>query len=164
MQAADQSPLCWNRAVTAPRLDGIFGVKLPVRDLAVSRAWYERLFDLRLRAEFPDHDGVVRGVAYEIAGVSDVGLALRERPDIAGLSGFDPVIFAVADNAAVDAWSRQLTELAIPHDVFPGTLGMVVAFHDPDGLKIRLYSQERHGLDMSGKAGYGRLVTQPPAD
>ena len=159
-----QSSVCWNRAVTAARLNGIFGVKLPVRDLAVSRAWYERLFDLRLRAEFPDDDGVVRGVAYEIPGVPGVGLALRERPDIAGLSGFDPVIFAVADNAAVDAWSRRLTELAIPHDVVPGTLGMVVVFHDPDGLKIRLYSRERHGLDMSGKAGYGRLVTQPPAD
>ncbi len=64
--------------MTAARLDGIFGVKLPVRDLAVSRAWYERLFDLRLRAEFPDDDGVVRELAYEIPGVPGVDLALRE--------------------------------------------------------------------------------------
>ena len=33
--------------MTAARLDGIFAVKLPMRDLAVSRAGYERLFDLR---------------------------------------------------------------------------------------------------------------------
>lgn len=30
------------------RLVGSFGVKLPVRDLVTSRAWYERVFDLRL--------------------------------------------------------------------------------------------------------------------
>ena len=56
------------------------------------------------------------------------------------------------------------TIAGIPHDVVPDTLGMVVVFHDPDGLEIHLYSQERHGLDMSGKAGYGRPVTQPPAN
>lgn len=39
------------------RLAGIFGVKLPVSDLATARAWYERLFDLRLIFEFPDEDG-----------------------------------------------------------------------------------------------------------
>jgi len=47
-----------------PALAGIFAVKLPVRDLAAARAWYERVFDLRPIFEFPDDDGVVRGVAY----------------------------------------------------------------------------------------------------
>ena len=32
----------------APRLAGIFGVKFPVRDLATSRAWYEKVFGLTL--------------------------------------------------------------------------------------------------------------------
>lgn len=124
--------------MTAARLAGIFAVKLPVRDLVASRVWYERLFDLVPRFEFPDDDGVVRGVAYETPGIPDVGLALRERPDIAGLSGFDPLIFAVSDDAAVDAWRNRLTELGVPHNVVPGTLGQVVVFHDPDGLEIHL--------------------------
>ncbi|MGH3611600.1 MAG: VOC family protein [Pseudonocardia sp.] len=141
--------------MTAPRVSGIFGVKLPVRDLAASRTWYERLFDLRLVYEFPDADGTVRGVAYDVPGLG-TALALRERPDIAGLSGFDPVIFAVADRAAVDAWSRWLDELGIVHTVELATIGWVVVFHDPDGLEIHLYSREQHGQDMSDQPGRGR--------
>ncbi len=67
-----------------PALAGIFAVKFPVRDLPAARSWYERVFDLRVIFEFPDDDGVVRGVAYEIPGL-DTGLALRERPDVAGI-------------------------------------------------------------------------------
>ena len=76
--------------MSAPALAGIFGVKFPVRDLAVSRAWYEQVFGLTLIYEFPDDDGVVRGVAYTAPGLGDTAVALRERPDVAGLSGFDP--------------------------------------------------------------------------
>jgi catechol 2,3-dioxygenase-like lactoylglutathione lyase family enzyme len=140
------------------QLTGIFAVKLPVRDLARSRAWYERLFDLRPLFEFPDGDGTVRGVAYEVPGLGDTGLALRERPDIAGLSGFDPVILAVADRAAIDAWSRRLTAQDVAHTVERGTIGWVLVLHDPDGLEIHLYSRERHGVETDGAAGTGRAV------
>lgn len=143
--------------MTAPTLAGIFAVKLPVRDLAASRAWYERLFDLRPIFEFPDERGVVRGVAYEVPGLPGTGLALRERPDIAGLAGFDPVIFAVADRAAVDAWCRRLGEQGVPHRVELGTIGWVVIFSDPDGLEIHLYSREHHGVAGMG----GRPVSGP---
>jgi catechol 2,3-dioxygenase-like lactoylglutathione lyase family enzyme len=143
------------------RLDGIFAVKLPVSDLPRSRAWYERVFGLRLRFEFPDADGTVRGAAYEAPGLGDTGLALRERPDIAGLSGFDPVVFAVADRAAVEAWSRRLDALGVAHRVEVGTIGWVVVFHDPDGLEIHLYSRELHGIDTSREPGRGRAAEAP---
>ena len=139
-------------------LDGIFAVKLPVRDLVASREWYEQVFELKALFEFPDDDGVVRGVAYEAAGLGDAGLALRERPDIAGLSGFDPVIFGVKDKAAVDAWAARLTSLGIEHQVALATIGWVVIFHDPDGLEIHLYSREHHGEEMAGTTGRGRAV------
>ncbi len=74
----------------APRLAGIFGVKFPVRDLAASRDWYEKVFGLTLEFEFPDDDGVVRGVAYSAPGLGDVGVALRERPDIAASRASTP--------------------------------------------------------------------------
>jgi predicted enzyme related to lactoylglutathione lyase len=140
-------------------LDGIFAVKLPVKDLAVSREWYEKVFELTTQFEFPDEDGVVRGVAYDAAGLGNSGLALRERPDIAGLSGFDPVLFGIKDKAAVDAWAEHLTTLGIEHQLVLATIGWLVIFHDPDGLEIHLYSRESHGEDLAGTPGRGRVTT-----
>ena len=144
------------RVSVAPQLAGIFGVKFPVRDLAVSRAWYEQVFGLDLAYEFPDDDGVVRGVAYTAPGLGDTAVALRERPDVAGLSGFDPVIFAVDDRAAVDAWAAHLDALSVANQVVEATIGWMVLFHDPDGLEFHLYSRDRGDLDNSGKPGFGR--------
>jgi catechol 2,3-dioxygenase-like lactoylglutathione lyase family enzyme len=142
----------------APRLAGIFGVKFPVCDLAASRAWYEQVFGLELIYEFPDDDGVVRGVAYTAPGLGDTGVALRERRDIAGLSGFDPVIFAVDDKAAVHAWAAHLDALGVQNEVVEATIGWMVLFHDPDGLEIHLYSRDRADLDNSGRRSFGRPV------
>jgi catechol 2,3-dioxygenase-like lactoylglutathione lyase family enzyme len=140
----------------SPRLAGIFGVKFPVRDLAASRAWYEKVFGLELAFEFPDDDGVVRGVAYTAPGLGDTGVALRERPDIAGLSGFDPVVFAIDDKAAAHAWAAHLDALGVENQIVEATIGWMVLLHDPDGLEIHLYSRDRGDLDNSGKPGFGR--------
>jgi catechol 2,3-dioxygenase-like lactoylglutathione lyase family enzyme len=140
--------------VNEARLSGVFAVKLPVSDLARARAWYEPLFDLRPQHEFADDDGVVRGIAYEVPGLGDTGLALRERPDVAGMSGFDPVIFAIEGPAAVTAWTHRFTDAGVAHAVRQGTIGSVVVFHDPDGLEIHLYSRE-HAIG-AGTPGVGR--------
>ncbi len=58
-----------------PAITGIHHLKFPVSDLPVSLAWYERVLGFQVDFEFPDDDGVVRGVA-----------------------GFDPVCFAIADH------------------------------------------------------------------
>ncbi len=84
--------------------------------------------------------------------------ALRERPDIAGLSGFDPVVFALADRAAVDAWAAHLDGLGVANQVVEATIGWMVLLHDPDGLEIHLYSRDRSDLDNSGRPGHGRTV------
>lgn len=140
-------------------LDGIFGVKFPVRDLAASRTWYERVFELEPLLEFPDDDGVVRGVVFTAAGLGGTGFSLRERPDVAGICGFDPVSFGVRDKAAIDAWTEHLTRLGIEYQSVLATIGWIVVFHDPDGLEIHLYSRESHGQDLSAEAGRGRPVT-----
>src|SRR6266498_2048806 len=119
-----------------PALVGIHHVKFPVSDLARSRAWYERVFDLRPVLEFADvEDGVVRGIAYEIPGLPEVGVALRENPAAArGITGFDPVSFAIADRDAAQAWADRLDELGIPHSpVIDATVGWLLVFHDPEG-------------------------------
>ena len=140
-------------------LVGIHHVKFPVTDLARSRPWYEQLFGLTPEIEFPDDDGVVRGVAYE---PTDAGItfSLRENPAAAqGIAGFDPVSFAIADRAAAEAWITRLDELGIEHSpVIDATIGWLVVFNDPDGTELHLYSIERHGLDPSSRRGTGRLV------
>ena len=56
----------------------VMSVKIPVSDLAASRRWYADVFGLTEVMEWPDADGVVRGVA--LSGLGTVLLALREHP------------------------------------------------------------------------------------
>ncbi len=73
---------------------GLHHVKLPVADLARSRAWYERVFELVPNIEFPDAAGVVRGVSYRAK--RGFTLALRESPALAqAMIGFDPIAILV---------------------------------------------------------------------
>ena len=48
----------------APQLDGIHHVKLPVRDLARSRAWYESRLGYRAVIEFAEQ-GKLTGIAID---------------------------------------------------------------------------------------------------
>src|SRR6266536_3618289 len=133
-----------------PELVGIHHVKFPVTDLARSRAWYERVFGLRPVREF----------AYEVPGLPELNIALRENPAAArGISGFDPVSFAIADRGAAQAWADRLDELGVAHSpVIDATIGWLLVFHDPDGTEIHLYSMERHGIDPTGRSHTGRPV------
>ncbi len=127
-----------------PALDGIHHVKLPVTDLARSRAWYARVLGLDVDMEFRDEDGgPVKGVAGRIPGVDGTGFALREAPEPArGFSGFDPLALGVADRAAIDAWVAHLDALGIAHSpVIHATIGWLVVLRDPDGIELRLYSR-----------------------
>ena len=118
-------------------------------ELASSRAWYERVFGLDVIMEFPDDDGVVRGVAGNVPGLEPGGIALRVNVAAAdGLRGYDPIAFGVADRAAIDAWIAHLDAIDVEHSpVIEASIGWIVSFHDPDGTEIRLYSWEQHGDD-----------------
>jgi catechol 2,3-dioxygenase-like lactoylglutathione lyase family enzyme len=139
-------------------LVGIHHLKLPVSDLSRSLSWYQKVLGFTVDLEFPDDDGVVRGVAGSIPGVDGTGFALRENPDAArGFTGFDPIAFAIADEAAAHSWVARLDELGIEHSpVIEATIGWIVSFHDPDGTELRLYSFARHGNDHSDHPGSGR--------
>ncbi|MCP3425313.1 VOC family protein [Rothia sp. AR01] len=142
-----------------PRLTGIKGVKIPVSDLTASLAWYRAVLGAEPSLEFPDEDGVVRGVACTLPGLEE-GLALRESPEhAAGARGFNPVIFRVPDRDAVAAWIEHLDRLGIDHSpLVEASIGYLVAFDDPDGIELHVYSDEAHGEDVAGRAGYGRAA------
>jgi len=140
------------------KVEGIHHIKLPVSDLARSREWYERVLGLKVELEFPDHDGVVRGVGGHIG---DVPVALRaQETAAAGLAGFDPVCFAIADRQAAEEWIAHLDALGVGHPpIVEATTGWMVRVQDPDGIEIRLYSMSKSDVvDHTGKDGYPQPV------
>ncbi|MFP5347973.1 MAG: VOC family protein [Actinomycetes bacterium] len=123
-------------------ISGIHHVKLPVSDVARSRAWYERVLGFETEIEFVE-DGEVRGVALRRAGCP-WGLALRSDPDHAmALSGFDPLALLVPTRADVQAWKAALDQAGERHGgLVTGHNGgtVLVGLHDPDGIEVRLYA------------------------
>lgn len=147
--------------MTQPSIVGVHHVKFPVSDLQRSRAWYEHVLGLQVLVDFPDDDGVVRGLAGLLPGQPPVAVALRENLDAArGSAGFDPVSFAIADHEAATAWARHLDEIGVEHsNVTAGTLGWSLDVADPDGIVIRLYSLDRTEVDNTDLPGFARTAT-----
>jgi catechol 2,3-dioxygenase-like lactoylglutathione lyase family enzyme len=147
-----------------PVLDGLFGIKIPVTDLTRSLEWYSSVFGLRPVLEFPDDDGVLRGVACEAPGLDGTLVALRQNPDVArGIAGFDPVLWGVTDRPAMEEWASHLDALGIRHSpIIEATVGWLVVFTDPDGLEHHLYTRTRHGAPQ-GVEGRGREATTSSA-
>lgn len=138
-----------------PELAGIHHVKIPVTDLDRARDWYARVLGFRVTLEFPDAEGVLRGVGGPLPGLGDTLLALRVNPEAAlGCRNFDPVSFAVRDRAAVEAWAAHLDALGVPHSpLIEATLGPLLVFDDPDGIQLHLYGREQYGVDPSDLTG-----------
>jgi catechol 2,3-dioxygenase-like lactoylglutathione lyase family enzyme len=128
---------------------GVFGVKLPVSDLARSRHWYEQVFGFTVALEFPDHEGVVRGVAGSLPGLGDISISLREnRPVAAALAGYDILHLSVASRDELEDWAAKLDRLTVEHSPIRGaTSHWLMSVVEPDRLEVRLHSRESHSLD-----------------
>lgn len=127
--------------MSIPTLVGLRNVKVPVTDLRVALDWYCRVLGFRPMIEFPDDQGVVRGVHGELPGIGDV-LALREDPPAArGLGAFAIANFTVPDRLALESWAAHLDELGVAHDSIVDTPRVsVLIFRNPDGQEIHLYT------------------------
>lgn len=140
---------------------GLHHVKLAVTDIQRSRAWYERVLDLEPMLEWPDSQGVVRGVRFREKG--GFALALREDLPLAqAMVGFDPIAILVQGRADVDAWADRLDRLGVAHSpVTAGALGWLISFDDPDGLQLKIYSNDSHGMSREQLASVARPVNGP---
>jgi catechol 2,3-dioxygenase-like lactoylglutathione lyase family enzyme len=125
-------------------ITGLHHAKIPVSDLARSRAWFESLLGLQTEIEFRDDDGTVRGVAYRPIG--GFRIALREDPARASaLAGWDPLALAVATRADLDAIAAELDARRIDHGpVIQATLGWLMSVEAPGGIQLRFYTEQRH--------------------
>jgi hypothetical protein len=113
--------------------------------------------------EFPDADGVVRGFAGEIPGLSPTLATFRVNPAaVEGNRGFDPVSFAVRGRDDLAAWASHLDSLDVKHSpLIEASIGWLLVFDDPDGLSLHLYTWDEHGIDQSHRPGYGTPITEP---
>ena len=126
--------------MTLPTLD-VLSVKIPVSELGTSRAWYQQVFGLREEMEWPDADGVVRGVGF--SGLGAVTLALREHPTAAAATdGFGFFNVRVPGEDYLESCATHLDGLGIRHTpVISGARGRLVGFHDPDGHELSFYAE-----------------------
>lgn len=126
---------------TAPLLDGIHHLKLPVTDLARSRAWYEQRLGYQVMMEFVE-DGVCLGVAMHHPN-GGPSLALRADPDRArATAGFDYFAIGAPGREAIEALAARFTALGDHHESVQRTpVGWVLlGVHDPDGHEVRFYT------------------------
>jgi catechol 2,3-dioxygenase-like lactoylglutathione lyase family enzyme len=129
--------------VAGGALTGFHHLALTVRDLDLSTAWYEALFDLETVMDEPGDERRAR--VYRLRD-TDVMLGLTEhrsndgaafRPDRTGL---DHAAFSVAGREDVDAWVERLDAAGIEHsgriDI---PLGAILNFADPDGIQLSIF-------------------------
>ncbi|MFI0899361.1 VOC family protein [Streptomyces sp. NPDC020983] len=125
-----------------PALGGIHHVKFAVSDIQRSIDWYGRVFGFTTTMEFKDDEGIVRGSVGKLTGLDNTLLAFRENAELSeSLSGFDPVSFAVQGKAEVQAWVDHLNAEGVENSGLRiAAIGYIVFFHDPDGIKLHVYS------------------------
>jgi catechol 2,3-dioxygenase-like lactoylglutathione lyase family enzyme len=131
--------------VEAPALSGVHHLKLPVTDLARSRAWYESRLGYRVTIEFVEQ-GTLMGLAMSHPN-GGPDLALRLDPERAvAAAGFDYFAIGVPDKAALEVLAARLTALGEHHaGVHYASLGWILPLlHDPDGHEVRFYTMDHH--------------------
>jgi catechol 2,3-dioxygenase-like lactoylglutathione lyase family enzyme len=124
-----------------PTLAGIHQVKLPVRDLERSVAWYCSRLGYEVGIEFREGGALMGVVLRHPAGGPQ--FALRRNPARAETAaGFDYFAIGVPDKDALEALAAHLEALGEHHaGVHPATIGWILPMlHDPDGHEIRFYT------------------------
>lgn len=126
---------------TAPALEGIHHLKLPVRDLERSLAWYQDRLGYVVLHEFVE-DGVRMGISMTHPN-GGPDFAIRLDPERAGAAaGFDYFAIGVPGREAIEALAAAFTERGDHHDGVQRTpVGWVLlGLHDPDGHAVRFYT------------------------
>jgi catechol 2,3-dioxygenase-like lactoylglutathione lyase family enzyme len=126
-------------------LRGVHHLKLPVRDIERTEAWYQRVLGYRRAAEFIEND-VVMGIAM-VHPVGGPELAFHLDPERAqAAAGFDYFAIGVPDEATMHTLAARLDELGEQHGgVHHAMRGWILPYlHDPDGHEVRFYTIEAH--------------------
>ena len=131
--------------MSAPLLDGIHHIKVPVTNLERSREWYQSRLGYQLVIEFVEQ-GVLRGLVLQHPqGGPDQALRLNTERS-AGMADFDFFAIGVPDRPSIEALAQRLTDLGETHaGLHFASIGWILpGLHDPDGHEVRFYTTEHH--------------------
>jgi catechol 2,3-dioxygenase-like lactoylglutathione lyase family enzyme len=126
-------------------LAGIHHLKLPVRDVERSVAWYGRTLGYVRFIEFVEQSTLM-GVGMRHPG-GGPDLVVRQDPERAqAAAGFDYLTIGVPDQPAIEALAARLDALGEQHaGVHFASIGWnLPELHDPDGHEVRFYTLEQH--------------------
>ena len=125
---------------------GISHVSLSVRDLDVSREWYQRVLGLSVLVP-PFENEHYRET---ILTTGSVGICLQQHFDNPGeafsehRTGLDHLSFNVDTKEEYDAWLVHFDELEVRYwEQGGGNFGPMVVFRDPDNVQLELHHSSR---------------------
>ncbi len=129
----------------APKITGIAHVELSVSDVDRSVDWYCRVLGAKDVWRGRNDAGGYSACAIREPETGTV-LAFTQHDRIEGgpftplRTGLDHLSFAVADAAALSAWSRHLDDLGVDHDPIDERGAVVsMTLKDPDGIALEFY-------------------------
>jgi catechol 2,3-dioxygenase-like lactoylglutathione lyase family enzyme len=120
-------------------------VAVTVRDLAVSRPWYERLFDAEPVID-EDTDPRMHHTVYLLGNGTLIGLHQHETPAPSETFseyrvGLDHIAFGCETRAELEKWARRLDEIGIAHgEIKDASYGSGLSFRDPDGIALEFFA------------------------
>lgn len=119
-------------------------VAVTVKDLAVSRPWYQRLIGAEPVLDEPT-DGGFHHTVFMVGGTL---VGLHEHPDTDPddafsefRTGLDHIGFGCADRAALVNWESRLDKFGIAHGgIVDADYGSGLSFRDPDGIALEFFA------------------------
>lgn len=118
-------------------------VALTVRDLTVSRPWYQQLTGSEPVLDEPT-DG---GFHHTVFLLGETLVGLHEHPEAEAReftelrAGLDHLAFGCPDRAALTDWEARLDDLGIDHgDIVDAPYGSGLSFRDPDGIALEFFA------------------------
>ena len=119
-------------------------VALTVRDLSVSRPWYERLFGAPPVLDEPTSGGfhhTVFSTGRTLLGLHEHRVSEPEDRFSELRLGLDHVAFGCSDRSDLETWESRLDALGIVHGgIVDADYGSGLSFRDPDGIALEFFA------------------------
>ena len=126
-----------------PDFPAIGHVAVTVKDLTVSRPWYQQLIgaDPVLDEDTGAFYHVVWKIGETLLGIHQHPKLESSEPCSELRPGLDHVAFGVANRAELEAWEKRLDGLGVKHDgIVDAPYGSGLSFRDPDNIPLEFFA------------------------